>query len=247
MQVLGITGGSNVGKTFISSLFNNPNYLRMLGVSQRQTAIFNADDTLAKLYSSNSDVIGKIYSICPESVVNGKVETKKLAPFYFASDENAKKVDASSLDEIRQEASRFILSNAQKKLGLFDVPMLIESGLHEKCDFCLMVTADYDVREKRSIQRMGKQKGYDEQTSLDLFVDILKKQSGLGVKEREHITAREAAQIAEKCKRDALNQAGVPFFELDNSGEKSVEEMILDIKQNALSPMFNEKLPNCIG
>ena len=239
MKILGITGGSNVGKTFIASFFKEPIYLEKLGLKATDIAIFDADKILAELYSHNQNVIDKIYNLYPEAIINNQVNTKKLAPFYFASDDNAKKINEASLTEIKQYADNFIIEHEKKLLGLFDVPMLIETDLYKKCDYCLVVTADYPIRRERAINRMYIQKGYDKATSGALFDNIVKKQSGLNKTEREKISPQEACQIGEQKKVDALTKENIPFMMLDNSGKKSVDEFIFEIKSKILIPMLH--------
>lgn len=234
MKILGITGGTNTGKTLIRNLFEKTPHLINKNLLPSKIKVFDADKTLARLYASDRVVIKKIASLYPDAIIDDKVNTKKLAPFYFASDDNAKKVEEITKNLIQEDAKDFSKSFPQAEIGILDVPMLTELGLHKLCDFNILVTANYEVRRQRAIDRMLEQKGYDAKTSAKLFEEIVKKQSGLSQSEREKISGKEAAQIGDTQKHKILDNSDIPYHILENSGDKTTEQIAQEISYNVI-------------
>jgi|GEM_PF-5488957 len=222
--ILGIIGGTNTGKTFIRNLIEM--HYNILGFASAPK-VFDADKALANLYAHNHEVINNIKDICPEAIINNQVYTRYLAPFYFASDENAKAIEDVSRHEIKQAASAFIIEcRAQHHFAILDMPMLIKLDLHKQCDQILMVIADYKTRKNRAIERMARNKNYSAEIAENTFDNIVKKQSGLSLQKQQAISAMQAADIADQNYYDILKQSNIPFFTLDNSSNQTPEALL---------------------
>ncbi len=161
MLVVGITGGSGSGKSFICTA------LRGLGYT-----IIDADQIAREIVLPGEKALEQIVVTFGKTVLNadGTLNRKALADIVFS--------DASALEALnrithKQIAARIRaqLCNAEAKY-IIDAPLLYEAGLDALCKKVVGVTADSAVRIKRIMARDGlaasaAQKRLDSQHSIE--------------------------------------------------------------------------------
>ena len=148
MKIIGITGGSGVGKTTV------------LGeLEQFDTHIIDCDAVYHRLLESDAGLLGELRDRFGQTVFrdDGSLDRKALGGVVFRdanalADLNAithKYVDAEVDGQI--EAAR----RAGRKAVAVDAIALLEGGLRDKCDLTVAVTAPEEARVKRLMAREG--------------------------------------------------------------------------------------------
>ncbi len=140
--LIGITGGIGSGKSMVAG------YLSRLGEH-----VISADETAREAVlpgERGSELIRKEFgdSFFKE---NGTLDRKMLASFVFGDAQKLKRLNAILhpliLERIYAEAE-----NASGRVFI-EVPLLIQSGMHDSMDFVWLVVADENERISRVTQR----------------------------------------------------------------------------------------------
>lgn len=138
-KVIGITGGSGAGKSYISK------QLRKAGF-----CVIDADEIAHKCLEK-AECIAEIKQEFGDLVIkDGKPNRKKLSEIVFS--------EPKKLEKLENITHKYILSEIQSQIDLsegdavfVDGAVLIESGF--KCDFMIGVIADKGLRKERIINR----------------------------------------------------------------------------------------------
>ncbi|MBR4720932.1 MAG: dephospho-CoA kinase [Clostridia bacterium] len=138
-KVVGITGGSGTGKSYISAQLKNAGYL-----------VIDADEVAHKCLEQ-AECAAEIRAEFGEGVIeNGKPNRKKIGEIAFS--------EPKKLEKLGKITHKYILAEIQQKIDasdgrvvFVDGAVLIESGF--KCDFMIGVLADKKIRKERIINR----------------------------------------------------------------------------------------------
>ncbi len=141
-KVIGITGGSGCGKSYVSNL------LRRRGIP-----VIDADKTAHEVMAAGTPCCREVIDFFGGEIEeNGGINRGKLGKIVFSDPGMLKK-----LDEI---SHKYILAGIENKIEKEDAEMvfvdgatLIESGM--TCDVIIGVIADFSARKKRIILRDG--------------------------------------------------------------------------------------------
>lgn len=146
MKIIGITGPTGGGKT--SAL----RALQSLGAH-----VLDCDALYHELLASNADMIKALDTRFSGVVTDGVLDRKALGEIVFS--------DAEALEALNEITHRFVGTEVGRRLlewergGVWitavDAISLIESGLGKKCDVVVGVTAPFDVRVRRIMERDG--------------------------------------------------------------------------------------------
>lgn len=141
-MVVGLTGMSGAGKSYVASRLNAAGF-----------NIVDADKVYHTLVSYDSDCIREIEDAFGGSVINPdrSLNRSVLAPIVFGDSEKLELLNRIThkyvLAQIRQEIS--VLSG----ICVVDAPQLFESGFDTECDMIVGVVADIDVCVNRIVER----------------------------------------------------------------------------------------------
>ncbi len=151
MKIIGITGGTGGGKT--SAL----GALKKLGA-----LVIDCDAVYHELLQNSADMIGTLDARFPGVVKDGALDRKALGQIVFN--------DAEALEALNNITHAFVGVEVDRRLSAWaagggelaavDAILLIESGLAEKCDIIIGVTAPPEVRVKRIMERDGISEDY---------------------------------------------------------------------------------------
>ena len=145
---IGLTGGIGAGKSTAAARF------RALGalVLDADAIARAALEPGGACYLAVADAFGEEI-LLPD----GKIDRKALAKIVFASEEKR-----ALLNElVHPHVIEAMFSRAEADLGkqggiaVFEVPLLFESGMHERMDANVLVTADEETRLERVCRRDG--------------------------------------------------------------------------------------------
>jgi dephospho-CoA kinase len=159
MITIAITGGIGSGKTQVT------NYL----ISKGYTVV-DADRMSREMTSAGGKAIPYIIEHFGPSFIleDGSMDRAAMRDLVFRHpekkrllEEGTTKVVLEDIEAIKKERA----ANDDKAL-FFDIPLLFETGSENDYDAVWVVTADYDVRRKRIMERDG-----IDQSMIDLIMD----------------------------------------------------------------------------
>ena len=148
MKVVGLCGGSGVGKGYCARLF-----------AECGIPAIDTDKVYHDLVSGPSDCLNELVACFGESIVSesGALDRRELSKTVFS--------DKRALTELNKITHKHILAKTEniiekfEKMGygavLIDAPLLFESGFDKKCDLILGVVADDAIRVERITKRDG--------------------------------------------------------------------------------------------
>lgn len=142
--ILGLTGSIGMGKTTTAKMF-----------SDRGVPVWDADETVHRLYKTDKKTIGVFQRKIPQVVFNNQVSRDALKKFLTENDENLKKVEKIIHPIVAKDREMF-LSNAKEKkvpLVVLDIPLLFETGNDKIVDFVAVVTVDAITQRIRVLNR----------------------------------------------------------------------------------------------
>ena len=151
MKLIGITGPSGAGKSTALSA------LEELGF-----AVIDADRVYHELLETSPALRQTLTEAFGQDILDGtgKVDRKKLAQAVYPDrlTELNRLTHPSVVEETMARAER---ARAEGRPGVaIDAPLLIESGLGEKCDLVVSVLAPAEVRIRRIMDRDGVDEAY---------------------------------------------------------------------------------------
>lgn len=138
-KIIGITGGSGAGKSYISQKLRNAGF-----------AVIDADETAHKSIDKSA-CREELCAYFGRDILNGEdIDRKKLGEIVFCSPEK--------LEKLNEITHKYILSDIADQIAkadgdtvFVDGAVLIESGM--KCDVMIGVLADKKVRVSRIMRR----------------------------------------------------------------------------------------------
>lgn len=142
IKVIGLTGGIATGKSTVT------NILRALGYP-----VICADEIVHELYKNNSSLHAAILKLFGAGVLNnqGLPDRDKIAKLVFDNAQLRIKLEHIIHPEVRKTIdSQIKKARAEKYVLIFvDVPLLFETGLNQKMDSVVCVSASRSVQLQR--------------------------------------------------------------------------------------------------
>lgn len=141
-KVIGITGGSGTGKSYISGILRNE------GIS-----VFDADKIGHEIFDDSIECRNELVTCFGNEILSeNRIDRKKLGNIVFSEPELLKKLNEITHKYILRRIYNKIEA-CEAKITCVDGALLIESGM--KCDALIGVIAAYDVRLRRIMERDG--------------------------------------------------------------------------------------------
>ena len=170
MIKIGIVGDIGSGKSFIARQFGYP--------------VFDADKQVSKIYKENNNCFKKLKKKLPSFIKSFPIKKKELKSAVFNNQNNLKKIENIIHPEVKKNMKKFIKLNRNKKILIFDIPLLIENKIYNKHK---MVLVFVDAKKKDINKKLRKRKNYDEKIikklrKLQLPLEIKRKKSNYLIK-----------------------------------------------------------------
>lgn len=146
MITVGLTGNIGSGKSTVARL------LKQLGAE-----VIDAD-ALARQATSEAAVLKQIETAFGSAVIkDGQLDRPAMAQLVFGDPAKRQTLNSIVHPWVRSEAARLAASYraAGATVLVQDIPLLFESGLQADFDRVVVVTAPFDVRVQRVVQRSG--------------------------------------------------------------------------------------------
>ncbi|HHL43413.1 MAG TPA: dephospho-CoA kinase [Hellea balneolensis] len=144
MITIGLTGSIGMGKSTTTQMFKD------LGC-----AVFDADAAVHALYAKGGKAVPIIGATFPDAIVNGAVDREKLAA-HLRADPLHIGVLESFIHPLVAEMRKVVVEQAVrsgKKIIVFDIPLLFETGGDARVDKTVVVSAPAHIQEKRVLAR----------------------------------------------------------------------------------------------
>jgi dephospho-CoA kinase len=149
--VIGITGLIAVGKSTVAGFFK-----------EKGAIVFDADKIAKKILTENKKARIKLKKLFGEKVFeNEKVLFEKIAEIVFANNKKLRELNSIVHPLVERELKK-LTRNCEKKIVVWDVPLLFESGLHRFCDKIVLV----ECSKKEQFKRL-KEKGFNEKNAFN--------------------------------------------------------------------------------
>jgi len=151
MFIIGITGGTGSGKTTV------------LGVLKEFGArVIDCDALYHDMLETNRAMLGEIEARFPGVIQNGVLDRKALGRIVFADEKALADLNAITHRYVVEEVDRLLAQWREENVSVaaIDAIALIESGLGERCDVLIGVTAPEEVRVRRVMERDGGSEEY---------------------------------------------------------------------------------------
>ena len=170
MIKIGIVGDIGAGKSFIARQFGYP--------------VFDADKQVSKIYKENNNCFKKLKKKLPNFIKSFPIKKKELKKAVLNNKNNLKKIENIVHPEVQKYMKKFIKLNKNKKILIFDIPLLIENKIYNKKK---MVLVFVDAKKKDINKKLRKRKNYDEKIikklrKFQLPLQIKKKKSNYLIK-----------------------------------------------------------------
>lgn len=146
MKIIGVTGNSGSGKSFICEIL----------LYKHNNAIIVDADKIAKEMSNIDTLYYKeIINVFGKNIVkeNLEIDRKLLAKIIFNDDEKRQKLNSITFKYVVDEIKNEIKLNNDKSIILIDAPLLFESGLDKICDITIGVVSNEDIKIDRICKR----------------------------------------------------------------------------------------------
>ena len=166
---IALVGSIGSGKTFISKLFGYP--------------VFNADQSVSKIYSRNKKIFYKLKKKLPKFFTNPPIKKEELINAILENKNSLKIISKIVHPEVRKDLQKFIKKHNKKKVIVLDIPLLLENKLSKKKDIIIFVQSP----NKEVLKRLKKRKNFNnlvfqQLKKIQLPLDIKKRNSHYVIK-----------------------------------------------------------------
>ena len=148
MLLIGLTGGIGSGKSTVAAM------LRDQGIR-----VVDADQIAREVVEPGQPALAELVEVFGQDILNddGTLNRQELANRAFATEEATNALNAITHPRIEQATQRqFDLAAAEKENFLvYDMPLLVERGLHEEMDMVIVVHTDIEERVRRLVEHRG--------------------------------------------------------------------------------------------
>jgi dephospho-CoA kinase len=140
--ILGLTGSIGMGKSTTAGLF------REAGVP-----VQDADQVVAELYARDGAAVGPVGDAFPGVVSDGAVDRAALSRRVLGDPDALRRLEAIVHPLVRAERGRFLEAAKDADVVVFDVPLLLETGVDRDVVAVVVVSAPEAVQRERVLER----------------------------------------------------------------------------------------------
>lgn len=141
-MIFGITGGTGCGKT-----------TALQAIGDLGGIIIDCDAVYHILLQTDKKMLSAIEARFPGTVIDGKLDRKKLGPIVFSDEQALLDLNAITHKAVKEKVIHILGTN--KELAAIDAIELFDGGLSELCDVTVAITAPEADRIERLLSRDG--------------------------------------------------------------------------------------------
>tara|TARA_A100001011_G_scaffold330010_2_gene355626 strand:- start:1202 stop:1774 length:573 start_codon:yes stop_codon:yes gene_type:complete len=141
---IALVGSIGSGKTYISKLFNYP--------------IFNADQVVSKIYSSDKDIYFQLKKKIPNLLFKFPIKKEDLINAIIKNEKNIKIISSIVHPKVRKKLKIFLKKNKKKKFVILDIPLYLENKMDKKKDIIIFIKSD----NKKKLKRIKNRKNFNQ-------------------------------------------------------------------------------------
>lgn len=138
---LGLTGSIGMGKSTTAKMFQE------LGC-----ALWDADAAVHRLYSSGGAAVDPIKDVFPSAILDGGVSRDVLKTLLSQDPSALKTLESIVHPLVQQDRASFVAQNPDK-IGVFDIPLLFETGGDKEMDAVACVSVSPQIQRDRVLAR----------------------------------------------------------------------------------------------
>lgn len=145
MYLIGITGGTGCGKSMASEFLKNAGF-----------EVIDADCVCREVVSAGKPALSEIAQHFGQEVLlpDGTLNRKALGKIVFSDSEKLALLNKIMFRYVMQSIEQSI-AECRSEFLFLDAPLLIEYGLHTRCDRVICVLSDKSLRVERIMKRDG--------------------------------------------------------------------------------------------
>lgn len=148
MKKVGLTGGIGSGKSTVARMLADEGF-----------PVVDADQIAREIMEPGSPVLAQVAEVFGEDLIDdtGALNRAELAKRAFSSTEQTEKLNALTHPAIRAESTRRFdeAEKAGARAVIYDMPLLVDLGLHRDMDMTVVVDVDVDERVRRLVDKRG--------------------------------------------------------------------------------------------
>lgn len=148
MKKVGLTGGIGSGKSTVARMLADEGF-----------PVVDADQIAREIMEPGSPVLAQVAEAFGEDLIDdtGALNRAELAKRAFSSTEQTEKLNALTHPAIRAESNRRFdeAEKAGARAVIYDMPLLVDLGLHRDMDMTVVVDVDVDERVRRLVDKRG--------------------------------------------------------------------------------------------
>lgn len=141
-KIIGLTGGIGSGKTTIA------NYFDSLGIP-----VFIADDEAKRLMQSSAILEAIKTSFGDAIFENGQLNRQQLAAIVFSDPEKLSQLNNIIHPAVKKQFTIWLSQYQTAPFVIYEAAILFESGSYQNCDIIITITAPFEDRIARVMQR----------------------------------------------------------------------------------------------
>lgn len=141
-KIIGLTGGIGSGKTTLA------NYFDSLGIP-----VFIADDEAKRLMQSSA-ILEAIKTSFGDAIFdNGQLNRQQLAAIVFSDPEKLSQLNNIIHPAVKKQFTIWLSQYQTAPFVIYEAAILFESGSYQNCDIIITITAPFEDRIARVMQR----------------------------------------------------------------------------------------------
>ena len=166
---IGILGDIGSGKSYVAKNFGYQ--------------VFNADFEVGKLYKKDKKIFNKLKKALPKYIYSFPINKNEISRAILANNSNLKNIIKVVHLEIRKKMSIFLKKNANKKIIILDIPLLLENKINKKNDILVFV----ESKKVEIFKRLEKRENFNPKLlrkfkKIQLPLDYKKRKSNYIIK-----------------------------------------------------------------
>ena len=143
MLIVALTGGIGAGKSLAAQYFSD------LGAR-----VVDADQLARVAIERGSEGFDQVISRFGEKIMrDGDIDRKALAEIIFSDPQSKEDLEAIVHPRVRELFAEVVADLAPGEVLIYEIPLLVESGVAKNFDLIITIEADLEIRKERLRKR----------------------------------------------------------------------------------------------